>query len=80
MPTVEESVCCAEIDRVSQRKGDHNCIIGHPGFEAGHLNVYALQIAYFAYRQEHGHRDVQLNERYRYIAYRQLARWCWGYL
>ena len=68
MPRVEESVCCAEIDHVSQRKGDRNCIIGHPGFEPGCLNVYALQIAYFAYCQEHGHRDVQLNERYRYIA------------
>ena len=59
MPTVEESICCHEIEQVSLRKEDHTCIIGHPGFEAGCLNVYALQIAYFAYRQDYGHREVE---------------------
>ena len=80
MSTVEESICCHKIDQVSLRKGDRTCIIGHPGFEAGCLNVYALQIAYFAYCQDYGHREVEINARYRYVAYHQLGRWCWSYL
>ena len=39
----------------------NTCVIGHPGFEAGCLDVYALQIAYFAYRQDYGHREVEIN-------------------
>ena len=80
MPSVEESICCNEIDQVADKKGENLCIIGHPGFEGGCLNVYALQIAYYAYRQNHGHYEGATNERYRYTAYRQLARWCWAYL
>lgn len=83
MPNVEECVCCHEIDEIVTKKGDHNCIIGHPGFEEGCLNLYALEIAYYAYRQDHG--NYRMNERlphkrHRYTAYRQLVRWCWGYL
>ena len=63
-----------------EKKGDNSCIIGHPGFEGGCLNVYALQIAYFGYRQEHGHKAGSTPDKYRYTAYRQLVRWCWGYL
>lgn len=74
MPTVEESVCCHEIDRVGEMKWDYSCIIGHPGFEGGCLNKYALQFTYYAYRQHHGPREGSENAKYRYIGSRQLAR------
>lgn len=80
MPNIEESICCHEIKEVLAKKGDCNCIIGHPGFEGAILNVYALEVAYYAYRQSHISAPRLLHERYRYTAYRQLARWCWGYL
>ena len=81
LPSIEECVCCCEIDEVSDKKQDHPCIIGHPGFSTVCLDQCVLQTAYYGYRQEYGqNKDKPINQRYRYIAYRQLARWCWGYL
>ena len=57
-----------EIDEVVTKKGQHNCITGHPGFEGGILNVYTLEIAYNAYRQTPYLLARLLNERYRYTA------------
>ena len=81
MLSVDESVCCQEIREVSDKKGDYPCIIGHPGFQTVCLDPYVLQTAYFAYKQHYGHHhDQEINARYRYTGYRQLTRWCWGYL
>ena len=58
MPTVEECVCCCEIDRVVQKKQESDtqvaCIMEHQGFEPVCLNVWVLQAGYFAYRQHYG--------------------------
>ena len=69
------------MDQVSDKKGDYPCIIGHPGFTTVCLDPWVLQTAYYAYKQQYGqNKDQLLNQRYRYIAYRQLAIWCWGFL
>ncbi|KAK5901402.1 hypothetical protein CgunFtcFv8_026279 [Champsocephalus gunnari] len=44
------------------------------------LNEYVLDVAYSYYKQNHGHINKPPHERRRYTAYRQLVRWCWGYL
>ncbi|XP_072178036.1 uncharacterized protein [Diadema setosum] len=62
---------------------DLNCITEHPGFQPVCLDKWVLETAYFQYVQQyedHHRRDVTENERSRHIAYRQLVRWCWGFL
>lgn len=63
MPTVVECVCCREIDQMydlMQGSGPTaQCITEHEGFEAVCLNVWVLQTAYFAYRQQYGTRDTR---------------------
>ncbi|PIK40840.1 putative P2X purinoceptor 7-like [Apostichopus japonicus] len=87
MPTGKECLCCQEVDEYIQKCSEvdgppKQCIVEHPGFQSVCLNVDVLQTAYFHYRQEYGHygENDAVNERYRYIAYRQLVRWNYGYL
>ncbi|XP_013409982.1 uncharacterized protein LOC106173401 [Lingula anatina] len=86
MTTEAESRCCHEIPEVKNRaeEGGVDCIIMHPGFGQGCLNPYALEIAYLHHRQQYGaipeSHGANQAEKYRYIAYRQVVRWCWGYL
>ncbi|XP_062605333.1 uncharacterized protein LOC134267130 [Saccostrea cucullata] len=84
MPTAAECVCCQEVDRVhallEESENAINCITFHPGFHPACLNVYVLQIAYYQYRQQYNESIPDSSEMYRYTAYRQLARWAWGYL
>ena len=56
MPTAIESRCCSEIPKIKDKAGEAGvrCIIEHPGFAGGCLNVWALEIAYLQYRQEYG--------------------------
>uniref|UniRef100_A0A1X7SM35 P2X purinoreceptor 7 intracellular domain-containing protein n=1 Tax=Amphimedon queenslandica TaxID=400682 RepID=A0A1X7SM35_AMPQE len=48
--------------------------------------MWVLQTAYFNYRQQYGPYTAPINvtiidkRKYRYTAYRQLSRWCWGWL
>ncbi|XP_068695981.1 uncharacterized protein [Montipora foliosa] len=79
MPTTDESVCCTEIKQVWQKVEDQpetemKCITEHPGFQSTCLDVWLLDTAYYAYRQS------TARYKFRYVAYRQLVRWCWGYL
>ena len=40
MPTVAESICCAEIEKIQEKKGEEvNCITMHPGFQSVCLDV-----------------------------------------
>ena len=57
MPSATESVCCREIEKVVEKIGklDVQCITQHEGSEAVCLNVWVLQMAYFVYKQRHGH-------------------------
>jgi hypothetical protein len=65
MPTEAESKCCQEYEVYRNKIIEEtaiNCITLHPGFDAGCLNKWALQIAYYAYRQQHGHVPGNVNE------------------
>ncbi|XP_071511575.1 uncharacterized protein [Diadema antillarum] len=87
MPSVQESICCKEINEIVEKMDSYNgsldCITEHPGFLTVCLDEYVLETAYFQYHAQYGggaRQNATLNQRYRHIAYRQLARWCWGFL
>ena len=83
MSTQVESRCCQEIPQVWAKVtelGNIKCITEHPGFMSACLDVWVLQVAYLQYRQQYGAVDYPLHHKYRYVGYRQLVRWCWGYL
>ncbi|XP_078686122.1 uncharacterized protein LOC144918895 [Branchiostoma floridae x Branchiostoma belcheri] len=84
MATTTECVCCQEHEQIRNTMEGVSpapkCITMHPGFSSVCLDIWALQCAYYQYRQEYGPSQDPTHERYRYIAYRQLVRWCWGWL
>ncbi|KAK2556982.1 hypothetical protein P5673_020826 [Acropora cervicornis] len=86
MPTTDESVCCMEVEQVWQKVVDQRpeshmkCVTEHPGFQSTCLDVWVLETAHYAYRQQYGTDNQRGNEKFRYIAYRQLVRWCWVHL
>ncbi|XP_033730149.1 uncharacterized protein LOC117319462 [Pecten maximus] len=83
MTTMAECVCCDEIMRVQETRDEIDgicCITEHPWFQTVCLDVYVLRTAYESYKQYHNGNIPDSPKRYRYTAYRQLARWCWGYL
>jgi hypothetical protein len=60
MPTLEESVCCCEIERVQAKKERDpevvvRCITELEGFGAVCLNSDVLETAYYQYREQYGH-------------------------
>ncbi|XP_069119754.1 uncharacterized protein [Argopecten irradians] len=81
--TERESVCCQEIAEIrtmlEEYPGDQ-CISTTQGFQSVFLDLQVLRTAYYGYRQHHGDIEGESNEKNRYIAYRQLVRWCWGWL
>ncbi len=86
MPSVRESKCCKEIGVVFKLMEsfvlDVDCITDHPGFRNVCLDRWVLDTAYNQYKQQYGEQaqEGSENQKYRQIAYRQLARWCWGFL
>lgn len=52
METGRESLCCKEIDKVSQRSGDLDCITEHDGFSSLCLNPHVLEAAIYQYVNE----------------------------
>jgi len=94
MDRVEECICCQEIEAtvttcqsvVNDGEMYTNqpippCITQHPGFQAVCTNKWVLRTAWFQYKQQY--KDAYKgpeHKQYRHIAYRQLARWCWGFL
>ena len=57
------------------------CITQHPGFTAVCLNKWVLRTAWHQYKQQYTNSyEGPEHKQFRHIAYRQLARWCWGYL
>ena len=56
MSTKEESVCCKEIQKVTDKMEEEKveCITLHPGFNSVCLDVWVLQTAYFSLRQHYG--------------------------
>lgn len=88
---VVECVCCAEIDCVVAKNNEAVeaeglaeppiCITQHPGFHAVCLNHWVLQTAWYQYKQQYKDSyEGPSHKQNRHIAYRQLARWCWGLL
>jgi len=89
MDAVEERVCCQSLEEVRSKLDEVDnglpvprCITMHPGFAVVCLDVWVLQTAWFQYVREYRRRAFRgpLSDKYRHIAYRQLARWCWGFL
>ena len=83
----QECVCCNEgkpMDIIRKYNSTATsqiiCITKHPGFQSAVLDPWTLQIAYSAYRQAHGMMRAPPHRKMRYSAYRQLTRWCYGYL
>ena len=68
MPTTDESVCCMEIEQVWQKVLDQRpeshmrCVKEHPGFQSTCLDVWVLETAYYAYRQQYGTDNQTGNE------------------
>ena len=57
------------------------CIMQHHGFHAVCWNRWVLQSAWYQYKQQyHEAYEGPPHMQNRHIAYRQLARWCWGIL
>ena len=85
-----ECICCSEIvwwqnsakrSRPGGLEEPPVCITQHPGFSAVCLNRWVLQTAWYQYKQQYAHAYKGPDHKQkRPIAYRQLARWCWGLL
>lgn len=91
MDSVRECVCCQDVPKVwnmcqslvTEGPGlePASCITQHPGFLPICTNKYVLRTAWKQYKQQYTESyDGPEHKQYRHIAYRQLARWCWGYL
>ena len=86
-----ECVFCQEVDAIlgtilsAATEGDTEqpvtCITQHPGFRAVCTNKWVLRTAWYQYKQQYTDAyEGPEHKQYRHIAYRQLARWCWGVL
>ncbi len=85
MATPDECRCCQERHRITEFMQELDgetpqCITQHPGFDPVCLNVWSLRNAYLEYKTKYEHYNEQTHERYRYTAYRELVRMCWGYI
>lgn len=84
--TAEDCICCREIPEVSSEADDlgSQCLTTIDAFEAAILNPITLYIGWMEYterwRQASKAFGAQNNEKYRYVAYRKVVRWCWGFL
>ena len=68
MPTTDESVCCMDKEQVwqkvvEQRPESHmKCVTEHPGPQSTCLDVWVLETAYYAYRQQYSTYNQTGNE------------------
>ncbi|XP_041474441.1 uncharacterized protein LOC121423189 [Lytechinus variegatus] len=81
-----DCLCCREVAEVS-READVlgvQCLTTTEAFEAAILHPTSLYIGWLEYterwRQASKAFKDRNNEKYRYVAYRKVVRWCWGYL
>ena len=88
---VEECVCCQEIPQIVSKLNEAverenlaerpKCITQHPGFHPVCINYWNQQAVWLHYCQQYNkQQDVPEHKKNRHIAYRQLVRWCWGFL
>ena len=71
MPSIEESVCCQQIDKMTLKCIEveatglgavPGCITSHPDFQTICLDVWNLQAVYNEYRQRYGQLEKTLHE------------------
>ncbi|KAI4785793.1 hypothetical protein KUCAC02_037548 [Chaenocephalus aceratus] len=79
MPTERECRCCKEVQRVAEKameEPETDCITDHQGFKTVCLDKDVLEVARYQYRQQYGHNAFEgpVDQKWRHIAYRQLAR------
>ncbi|XP_078507021.1 uncharacterized protein LOC144767478 [Lissotriton helveticus] len=82
-----ENVCCHEHDCMLENMNNYiaDCITCHPAFQTVVLNPFVLETAYYSYRRRKYRRgklypqDLTFRT-FRFTAYSQLTRWCWGML
>lgn len=64
MPTVKESVCCKEVEKVVKKMDEYKendnlkCITEHLGFRSVCLDKHVLDVAYDQYRQQY---DIEMS-------------------
>ncbi len=94
MDREEECICCQEINAIITtckslpndgpmfvNEAIPTCITQHPGFKSVCLNKWVLKTAWFQYKQQYADAyEGPEHKQLRHIAYRQLVRWCWGFL
>ena len=65
MPTNRELLCCCEIDKLVDKKGENEkCIIDHDGFEPVCLILWVIQVAFSTYR--HRYDEAEEKEPHQY--------------
>ncbi|XP_064631011.1 uncharacterized protein LOC135489543 [Lineus longissimus] len=81
----EENACCREkvpvnnvVDEYAADFEEIDCITDHPAFRSNCLDVWSLQLAYRLYHKKEV--PGTMNQKYRYVAYRQMVRWVWKIL
>ncbi len=90
MPSNIECLCCQEVEKVhreldrvaTQTRTDIvGCITAYPGFDAGCLNPWVLEMSWHNYWSQYQEPyDGPQYKKYRHIAYRQLVRLVWKFL
>ena len=84
--STRENICCNSIphvlDKLNDREGEPlNCITDHPGFIAVCTNVWALETAWYYYKQQYEDAyEGPRHKKFRHVAYRQFVQWIWHYL
>eukprot|EP00057_Strongylocentrotus_purpuratus_P024696 XP_011679170.1 PREDICTED: uncharacterized protein LOC105445373 [Strongylocentrotus purpuratus] len=83
---VGDCICCREIPKVVAEADMQStlCITQAPSFHPAILDPISLYIAWQHFtekwRRQARSFAARNNEKYRYVAYRQFVRWCWGIL
>ena len=91
MERAEACTCRQEIEQVKNKlieavtsgecQEEPPCITQHPGFHPVFINRRVPRTAWYQYEQQYKEPYEGWQDKiFRHIAYRQLARWCWGIL
>ncbi|XP_078509818.1 uncharacterized protein LOC144769543 [Lissotriton helveticus] len=88
MEAQAENICCRQHNRMLKNMSDYDvdCITSHPAFQTVVLDPFVLETAYYSYRMTKYRRgklstgELTNYRLFRYTAYRQPTRWCWGML
>ncbi|XP_077563578.1 P2X purinoceptor 7-like [Haemaphysalis longicornis] len=79
MAEAVERRCCYDVPQCVTRS-PQRCITEDEYFFILCLDVEVLRVAYYELEERGDVPDVEIHKKYRYVAYRQFARWIWGRL